>query len=113
AQRPAVGEAAVNGVHDGIKGQKPVAYGMLTAEEDMDPGQLTDGYGAKLPKEYETVAAASDCEVVSALPKTRSDKIIRRTRSTIVEGDEVAAPATIEDPGVLEAFAGQTRRWEN
>ncbi|HIW45980.1 MAG TPA: AMP-binding protein [Candidatus Yaniella excrementigallinarum] len=113
AQHPAVAETAVIGVHDGIKGQKPVAYVVLTAGADMDPGQLTDELVAKVRKDFGAVAAFRDVEVVSALPKTRSGKILRRTMRSIVEGDEVAAPATIEDPGVLEAFAGQTRRWEN
>src|SRR5699024_5740240 len=46
-------------------------------------------------------------------PNTRSGKILRRTMRPIVQGGQVAAPATVEEPGVLEAFAGQERRGEN
>lgn len=112
AQHPAVAETAVIGVHDGIKGQKPVAYVVLTAGADIDQGQLTEELVAKVRKDFGAVAAFRDVEVVSALPKTRSGKILRRTMRSIVEGQQVAAPATIDDPGVLDAFAGQTRRWE-
>lgn len=113
AQHPVVAEAAVIGVHDDIKGQKPVAYVVLTAGADIGLEQLTDELVAKVRKDFGAVAAFRDVEIVSGLPKTRSGKILRRTMRSIVEGDDIAAPATIDDPGVLDAFAGQTRRWEH
>lgn len=113
AEHPSVAETAVIGVHDGIKGQKPVAYVVLTAGADIETEQLAEELVAKVRKDFGAVAAFRDVEVVSALPKTRSGKILRRTMRSIVEGDDVAAPATIDDPSVLDAFAGQTRRWEH
>ncbi|WP_022870550.1 AMP-binding protein [Yaniella halotolerans] len=112
ADHPVVAETAVIGVADGIKGQKPVAYVVLTAGADITPEQLSKELVAKVRKDFGAVAAFRDVEVVSALPKTRSGKILRRTMRSIVEGEDFSAPATIDDPDVLESFAGQTRRWE-
>jgi propionyl-CoA synthetase len=41
---------------------------------------------------------------VPALPKTRSGKILRGTMRGIADGHDVATPATIEDPAVLDAL---------
>ena len=112
AEHPAVAETAVIGVTDGIKGQKPVAYVVLTAGAEISQEQLAEELVAKVRKDFGAVAAFRDVDVVSALPKTRSGKILRRTMRSIVEGDEVAAPATIDDAGVLDTFASQARRWE-
>ena len=64
-------------------------------------------------QDFGAVAAFRDVDVVSALPKTRSGKILRRTMRSIVEGEDVAAPATIDDAGVLDTFAVQATRWES
>lgn len=110
AEHPAVAETAVIGVADELKGQKPVAYVVLTAEADISPEQLKEELVTKVRRDFGAVAAFRDVDVVSALPKTRSGKILRRTMRSIVEGEEVAAPATIDDPDVLDAFAKQTTR---
>ena len=113
AEHPAVAETAVIGVTDGIKGQKPVAYVVLTADADISPEQLADELVAKVRHDFGAVAAFRDVDVVSALPKTRSGKILRRTMRSIVEGENVSAPATIDDAGVLDTFASQATRWES
>ncbi|OAV63021.1 AMP-binding protein [Enteractinococcus helveticum] len=113
AEHPAVAETAVIGVTDGLKGQKPVAYVVLTADADISPEQLAKELVAKVRKDFGAVAAFRDVDVVSALPKTRSGKILRRTMRSIVEGEDVAAPATIDDAGVLDTFALQATRWES
>jgi propionyl-CoA synthetase len=43
-------------------------------------------------------------DVVPALPKTRSGKILRKTMRGIADGKDEPVPSTIEDPGVLEAL---------
>lgn len=113
AEHPAVAETAVIGVNDGLKGQKPVAYVVLTADANISPEQLAKELVAKVRKDFGAVAAFRDVDVVSALPKTRSGKILRRTMRSIVEGEDVAAPATIDDAGVLDTFAVQATRWES
>ena len=112
AEHPAVAETAVIGVTDGLKGQKPVAYVVLTADAGITREQLAQELVAKVRKDFGAVAAFRDVDVVSALPKTRSGKILRRTMRSIVEGEQVSAPATIDDAGVLDTFASQATRWE-
>ena len=41
-------------------------------------------------------------DVVAALPKTRSGKILRRTMREIADGRPGTVPSTIEDPAVVE-----------
>jgi propionyl-CoA synthetase len=43
-------------------------------------------------------------DVVPALPKTRSGKILRKTMRGIADGRDEPVPSTIEDPGVLDAL---------
>ena len=48
------------------------------------------------------VAGLRRVDVVTALPKTRSGKILRRTMRGIADGLDEPVPSTIEDPGVLD-----------
>jgi propionyl-CoA synthetase len=48
------------------------------------------------------VAAFKTAAVVESLPKTRSGKILRASMGAIADSVEYRAPATIEDPAVLD-----------
>ena len=48
--------------------------------------------------------------MVDRLPKTRSGKILRGTMSRIADGQEWKAPATIDDPLILDEIGGEPRR---
>ena len=50
------------------------------------------------------VASFRLVDVVAALPKTRSGKILRKTMRGIADGRDEPLPSTIEDPAVLEAL---------
>ena len=50
------------------------------------------------------VAALRQVDVVAALPKTRSGKILRKSMRGIADGAEEPVPSTIDDPAVLEAL---------
>ena len=50
------------------------------------------------------VAALRRVDVVAALPKTRSGKILRKTMRGIADGADEAVPSTIDDPAVLDAL---------
>jgi propionyl-CoA synthetase len=48
------------------------------------------------------VASFKEAHVVARLPKTRSGKILRASLRRIADGEPAAAPATIDDPAILD-----------
>jgi propionyl-CoA synthetase len=50
------------------------------------------------------VAAFKDVDIVPALPKTRSGKILRKSMRSMADGRDEPVPSTIEDPAVLDAL---------
>ncbi|MDN5908308.1 MAG: propionyl-CoA synthetase, partial [Brevibacterium sp.] len=112
ASHPAVTETAVIGVHDETKGQSPRALVVLgdsagATDQDAIIAELV----ALVRKEIGPVAAFRQVDIVSALPKTRSGKILRKTMREIADGvDSPAVPSTIEDPAVLEALESVLQR---
>jgi propionyl-CoA synthetase len=54
--------------------------------------------------EVGAVAALRQVDIVAALPKTRSGKILRKTMREIADGATPTVPATIEDASVLDAL---------
>ena len=110
AQHPAVAEAAVIGVKDQLKGQRPVGYVVLKSGQVRDPEELRAELVTMVRDQIGAVATFRDCTVVQGLPKTRSGKILRKTMRQIADGQEdVAVPSTIEDPAVLEALTPHLR----
>ncbi|GAA1736630.1 propionyl-CoA synthetase [Dietzia kunjamensis subsp. schimae] len=106
ATHPAVAEAAVIGVRDELKGQRPVGYVVLKSGQVRDPEELRAELVTMVRDEIGAVATFRDCTVVQGLPKTRSGKILRKTMRQIADGQQdVVVPSTIEDPAVLDALA--------
>ena len=102
AAHPAVAECAVIGVADEIKGQVPRGLIVLKA------GASADGVAAELVAAVRNEIGAVACfklvDVVAALPKTRSGKILRKTMRGIAHGKDEPMPSTIEDPASLHAL---------
>ncbi|RHW26259.1 propionyl-CoA synthetase [Nocardioides immobilis] len=98
----AVAECAVIGVVDDLKGQVAMGFVVLKAGAGSDTDAIKQEIVAKVRAEIGPVAAFRDVVVVDALPKTRSGKILRKTMRQIVDGDDVAMPSTIDDPGALD-----------
>ncbi len=105
---PAVAECAVIGVGDELKGQVPRALVVLKSGIDLEEYDGVPGLQAELVQrvrdEVGAVAALRQVDVVEALPKTRSGKILRKTMRQMADGQEAMVPSTIEDPAVLEAL---------
>ena len=102
AAHPAVAECAVIGVADEIKGQVPRGLVVLKAGASADG--LAAALVAAVREAIGPVAALRQVDVVPALPKTRSGKILRKTMRGIAHGRDEPTPSTIEDASVLEAL---------
>jgi propionyl-CoA synthetase len=102
AAHPAVAECAVIGVADEIKGQVP--RGLVVLKSGASADGLADELVAAVRDEIGPVACFRLVDVVAALPKTRSGKILRKTMRGIAHGKNEPMPSTIEDPAVLHAL---------
>jgi propionyl-CoA synthetase len=107
---PAVAECCVIGVSDDLKGQVPRGLVVLKAGADVDPDQLRAELVQRVRDEIGAVASFRDVDVVAALPKTRSGKILRRSLRAIADGRDEPVPSTIEDPTVLDTLRPMLRR---
>ena len=103
ASHPAVAECAVIGVSDSLKGQVPRGFVVLKAGSRADPDALRAELVQLVRDQIGPVAALRQIDVVTALPKTRSGKILRKTMRRIADGADEPAPSTIDDPDALEA----------
>jgi propionyl-CoA synthetase len=104
ASHPAVAECAVIGVNDQLKGQIPRGFVVLKAGVSADPAALSAELVQLIRDQIGAVAALRRVDVVAALPKTRSGKILRKTMRGIADGQDEPIPSTIEDPAILNAL---------
>jgi len=104
AGHPAVAECAVIGVADALKGQVPRGFVVLKAGVTADPDVIAGELVQRVRNEIGAVASLRRVDVVAALPKTRSGKILRGSMRAIADGVEQPVPSTIEDPAVLDAL---------
>jgi propionyl-CoA synthetase len=102
AAHPAVAECAVIGVADDIKGQVP--RGFVVLKEGASAEGVADELVAGVLEEIGPVGCFKLVDVVPALPKTRSGKILRKVIRNIAHGLDEALPPTIEDPAVVDAI---------
>jgi len=111
ASHPDVAECAVVGAKDELKGQVPLGLVVLKAGVQHSAEQVVKELVALVRERIGPVAAFREAQVVARLPKTRSGKILRGSIRRIADGEAAAAPATIDDPAVLDeigaALAGR------
>ncbi|MDQ2694997.1 MAG: propionate--CoA ligase [Pseudomonadota bacterium] len=101
----AIAEVAVVGVHDETKGQEAVVFATLKKPE------LAADAARALEKEIRDVvveqlgpvARPKAVYFVTALPKTRSGKLLRRSIQAVAEGRDPGDLSTLDDPASLEA----------
>lgn len=99
---PGVAECAVIGVQDALKGQVPRALVVTKAGYACSDDDLAREVSAIVRREVGPIASLSHLDVVNALPKTRSGKILRSTLRHLADGANVPTPATIDNPGILD-----------
>ena len=107
AGHPAVAECAVIGVNDELKGQVPRALVVVKAGIDgaAEGEQIRAELKQRVRDEVGAIASLQRVDIVTALPKTRSGKILRKTMREIADGKTPNVPGTIEDASVLETLA--------
>lgn len=102
ASHPDVAECAVIGVADALKGQVPMGFLCLNRGCARDPAEIVRECVRLVRDKIGPVAAFKEAIVVDRLPKTRSGKILRSVMGKIADGENYKAPATIDDPVILE-----------
>ncbi|MCP1168217.1 AMP-binding protein [Limimaricola litoreus] len=102
ADHPDVAECAVIGVADPLKGQLPMGFLCLNRSCARPAEEIAREAVDLVRERVGPVAAFKLAVVVERLPKTRSGKILRATMTGIADGKDVAIPATIDDPAILD-----------
>ena len=101
-----VAEVAVVGVADALKGQVAMAFVV-----PRDSGILNDSAASmklegeimkRVDGDLGAVARPSRVRFVSALPKTRSGKLLRRAIQAVCEGRDAGDLTTMDDPAALQ-----------
>jgi propionyl-CoA synthetase len=104
AHHPDVAECAVIGAADELKGHVPLGFVVLKAGVERGSGEIEAELVQRVRDQIGPVAAFKQVCVVSALPKTRSGKILRGVMRRIADSEPYNMPATIEDPVLLDVI---------
>ena len=102
AAHPAVAECAVLGVADALKGQLPLGLVVVMAGVETTEKELVPELVGLVREKIGPVADFKQALLVKRLPKTRSGKILRGTVRSMADGTPYKAPATIDDPAILD-----------
>jgi propionyl-CoA synthetase len=100
---PQVAEVAVVGVADALKGQAALAFAVprTALEGEAERAALQADVMKLVDARLGAVARPSRVVFVSALPKTRSGKLLRRAMQAVAEGRDPGDLSTMEDPAAL------------
>ena len=100
---PQVAEVAVVGVADALKGQAALAFAVprTALEGEAERAALEADVMKLVDARLGAVARPSRVVFVSALPKTRSGKLLRRAMQAGAEGRDPGDLSTMEDPAAL------------
>ena len=109
AMHPSVAECAAVGIPDPVKGESvwavvipmPAAEGLDRLEEEVRSLVREHLGGSFVPTRV---------IVATALPKTRSAKIVRRAVRAAMTGEDPGDLSTLEDPSAIEAIKAAASR---
>jgi propionyl-CoA synthetase len=106
SSHPNIAEVAVVGVSDSLKGQVAMAFAIVKDASRIDTLEKRLAHEGEVMKVVDNqlgaVARPSRVHFVTALPKTRSGKLLRRSIRALCEGQDPGDLTTIEDPSALE-----------
>ena len=111
SSHPNVAEVAVVGVADALKGQVAMAFVVpkdaSSLADDTARLKLEGAIMKVVDDQLGAVARPARVRFVTALPKTRSGKLLRRAIQAVCEGRDAGDLTTIEDPGALQQIRDQ------
>ena len=100
-----IAEVAVVGVADALKGQAAMAFAVVRDASKVSDAQQRASLEAEVMKLVDSqlgaVARPSRVLFVTALPKTRSGKLLRRALQAVAENRDPGDLTTMEDPAAL------------
>ena len=106
SSHPNVAEVAVVGVADQLKGQVAMAFAILKdtsrAANEAEALKLEGEIMKVVDAQLGAVARPARVRFVTALPKTRSGKLLRRAIQAVCESRDPGDLTTIEDPSALQ-----------
>lgn len=94
-----VAEVAVVGVSDNLKGQVAIAF--VVPKDSQALSNLDKEIIKTVDHQLGAIARPAAVYIVTALPKTRSGKIVRRSLQAVAEGRDPGDISTMEDKNVL------------
>jgi propionyl-CoA synthetase len=113
SSHPNIAEVAVVGVADSLKGQVAMAFAIVKDTSLIDTPEKRLAHEADVMKVVDNqlgaVARPARVHFVTALPKTRSGKLLRRSIRALCEGQDPGDLTTIEDPSALEQILAAVR----
>ncbi|MFK8033791.1 MAG: propionyl-CoA synthetase, partial [Hyphomicrobiales bacterium] len=105
ANHPDVAECAVVGAYDELKGQLPLGFIILNSGVERSNTDIEAEVVKLVRDTIGPVAAFKHVVTVTRLPKTRSGKILRGIMQKIADDQPYKAPATIDDPAILDEIS--------
>ena len=100
-----IAEVAVVGVADNLKGQAALAFAVVRdaalVADEVSSKALEADVMKLVDSRLGAVARPSRVIFVTALPKTRSGKLLRRALQAVAEGRDPGDLSTMEDPAAL------------
>jgi len=102
---PAVVEAAAVGLPDELKGEALWAYVVLVAGAEPSE-ELRAELGGVVTAHLGRAFAPTGIRFVTALPKTRSAKVVRRAIRATATGTDPGDLSSLEDPAAIDAIRG-------
>jgi propionyl-CoA synthetase len=113
SSHPAVAEVAVVGVADKLKGQVAMAFAVVKDANAIATPEARLALEGDVMKTVDSqlgaVARPARVHFVTALPKTRSGKLLRRSIQALCEGRDPGDLTTIEDPTALDQVRSAVR----
>jgi len=114
SSHPNIAEVAVVGVTDTLKGQVAMAFAIVKDSSQIDTPAKRLAHEGEVMKVVDqqlgAVARPARVHFVTALPKTRSGKLLRRSIRALCEGQDPGDLTTIEDPSALEQIKSAVGR---